>query len=168
MIFVGVDTGKNGAIAAVTESGDLLANIVHFSDATTEGRIGLLVADYLHALVESQHGDSSAVVVTVERVGAMPKQGLSSTFVFGRVYGEALTGVLCSAVRMSLVAPAVWQRDLQLPKSEDKIARKRLLRDAASTHFGRKFTLAECDAAWLAEHGRRFGPWRVPRDSGED
>lgn len=168
MIFVGVDTGKNGAIAAVNDRGELLANIVRFSDATTEGRIGLLVADYLDALVRSQSGDSNSVVVTVERVGAMPKQGVSSSFVFGRVYGEALAGVVCSAVRMTLVTPTVWQRDLGLPRSEDKITRKRLLRDAAATHFGCKLTLAECDAAWLAEHGRRFGPWRVPRGSGED
>lgn len=167
MIFVGIDSGKNGAIAAVTESGDIFGDIVRFADATTEGRIGLLVADYLVEAVAAA-GSNNDVVVTVERVGAMPKQGVSSTFVFGRVYGEALAGVLISNVRMALVTPATWQRELGLPRSENKIVRKRQLRDAAATHFNRAFTLAECDAAWLAEYGRRFGPWRVPRAAGED
>lgn len=155
MIYTGVDPGKQGAIASITRDGEVL-RITRFSDAETEGRIALLVCDHFAALPEDTH---SAVI---ERVGAMPRQGLSSTFTFGRVYGEAWAGLILSLdgrVRLQAVTPSAWQRDLGLPKRADSENHKRTLRELAENRFGRKFTLAEADAIWLAEWARSFGSW---------
>jgi len=157
MIYTGVDPGKQGAIASITRDGEVLA-ITKFSDADTEGRIALLVCDHFAALPEGVH---SAVI---ERVGAMPRQGLSSTFTFGRVYGEAWAGLILSlggAVRLQAVTPAAWQRDLVLPKRSFTDNHKRTLRELAENRFGRKFTLAQADAIWLAEWARTKGNWAV-------
>jgi hypothetical protein len=157
MIYTGVDPGKQGAIASITSTGEVLA-ITKFSDADTEGRIALLVCDHFAALPEGVH---SAVI---ERVGAMPRQGLSSTFVFGRVYGEAWAGLILSlggSVRLQAVTPSQWQRDLGLPKRSDSENHKRTLRELAENRFGRKFTLAQADAIWLAEWARMKGNWAV-------
>ena len=153
MIFVGVDPGKNGAVAAVDRDGTVLG-ISRFSEVDTEGRIALVILDFVAALPADE-----IKAATIERVGAMPRQGLSSTFTFGRVYGEAWAGLLASECRVFAVTPSTWQRDLLLPKRDCVTQHKRALRDAAETRFGRKLILAEADAVWLAEWGRQHGPW---------
>lgn len=153
-IYSGVDPGKNGAIASVDAAGEVI-RITRFRDAETEGRIGLIIADHFAALPPASYHACS-----IERVGAMPRQGLSSTFTFGRVYGEALSAILLSSARMSLVRPQTWQRDLALPKREDKTAHKRAMKEAAESRWSRRLVLAEVDALWIAEHARRFGGWK--------
>ena len=155
MIYTGVDPGKNGAVASISATGEVL-KVSRFSEVETEGRIALVIADHVAALSEDTH---SAVI---ERVGAMPRQGVASTFVFGRVYGEAWAGLLLAEggrVRVQSVTPSAWQRDLGLPKRADSENHKRTLRELAENRFGRKFTLAEADAVWLAEWARSFGSW---------
>ena len=155
MIYTGVDPGKMGAIASITSTGEVL-RITRFAAAETEGRIALLISDHFAELPEGTH---SAVL---ERVHAMPGQGVSSTFTFGRTYGEAWAGLLLSlggAIRVQTVLPAIWQRELVLPKKHFTENHKRTLRDLAENRFGRKFTIAEADAVWLAEWCRTKGNW---------
>ena len=155
MIYTGVDPGKNGAIASISATGEVL-KVSRFSEVETEGRIALVIADHVAELA----GDTHSAVI--ERVGAMPRQGVASTFTFGRVYGEAWAGLLLAEggrVRVQSVTPSAWQRDLALPKRADSENHKRTLRELAENRFGRKFTLAEADAVWLAEWARSFGSW---------
>ena len=157
-IFSGVDPGSNGAIATISAEGEVLG-ISRFSEAETHGRIALIVADHFAAMARLVgETDYSAAI---ERVGAMPRQGVASTFTFGRVYGEALGGLLCSEVKVESVTPAAWQRDLGLPKRETPTAHKRALKELAEARWGRRFTLAECDAVWIAEWARIHGPWKL-------
>ena len=153
MIFVGVDPGKNGAVAAVDSSGTVLG-ISRFVHAETEGRIALVILDFVAELDPDE-----IKAATIERVGAMPRQGVVSMFTFGRVYGEAGAGLLASQCRVFAVTPSTWQRDLQLPKRDCVTNHKRTLKQEAEARFGRKFLLAEADAVWLAEWGRLHGPW---------
>lgn len=153
MIFVGVDPGKNGAVAAVDAKGSVLG-ISRFVHAETEGRIALIILDFVAEL------DADEIkAATIERVGAMPRQGVVSMFTFGRVYGEAWAGLLASQCRTFAVTPSTWQRDLYLPKRDCVTNHKRALKQEAETRFGRKLLLAEADAVWLAEWGRLHGPW---------
>ena len=46
MTYIGVDPGKNGAIAALDQHGNVV-NIARFSDAETEGRIAVIIADFV-------------------------------------------------------------------------------------------------------------------------
>ena len=153
MIFVGVDPGKNGAVAAVDSSGTVIG-ISRFIHAETEGRIALIILDFVAEL-----DPDKIKAATIERVGAMPRQGVVSMFTFGRVYGEAWAGLLASQCRVFAVTPSTWQRDLCLPKRDCVTNHKRTLKQEAETRFGRKLLLAEADAVWLAEWGRLHGPW---------
>lgn len=153
MIFVGVDPGKNGAVAAVDAQGSVLG-ISRFVHAETEGRIALIILDFVAEL------DADEIkAATIERVGAMPRQGVVSMFTFGRVYGEAWAGLLASQCRTFAVTPSTWQRDLYLPKRDCVTNHKRALKQEAEARFGRQLLLAEADAVWLAEWGRLHGPW---------
>ena len=155
-LYTGVDPGSNGAIATITSAGEIL-EISRFSEAETHGMIALIVADHLAAMVKVNPDLSAAI----ERVGAMPRQGVASTFTFGRVYGEAFGGLLCSGIKVESVTPAAWQRELGLPKRVDPTSHKRALKQLAEARWGRRFTLAECDAVWIAEWCRIHGPWKV-------
>jgi crossover junction endodeoxyribonuclease RuvC len=153
VIFVGVDPGKNGAVAAVDSSGTIIG-ISRFVHAETEGRIALVILDFVAELDPDE-----IKAATIERVGAMPRQGVVSMFTFGRVYGEAWAGLLASQCRTFAVTPSTWQRDLLLPKRDCVTNHKRALKQEAETRFGRSLLLAEADAVWLAEWGRLHGPW---------
>jgi crossover junction endodeoxyribonuclease RuvC len=92
----------------------------------------------------------------LEAVNAMPGQGVSSVFAFGKTYGVIL-GVLTSrAVPMTLVSPVVWKRALQVPKAKDgaRARASQLLPEAAS-----QWALAKqhgrAEAALLALYGAR-------------
>lgn len=77
MIFVGVDPGKNGAVAAVDGQGSVLG-ISRFIHAETEGRIALIILDFVAELAPDE-----IKAATIERVGAMPRQGVVSMFTLG-------------------------------------------------------------------------------------
>lgn len=152
IIYTGVDPGKSGAIASLDQDGTIL-KVSRFNQADTEGRIGLIIGDHFAELEDCIHA------ATIERVGAMPKQGLSSTFVFGRVYGEAWAGLVLSKARVSSVTPSTWQSDMRLPKKVEYAAHKRAIKAEAETRWSRTFTLDQVDAVWIAEWARLKGPW---------
>ncbi len=160
MIYTGIDCGKSGAIVSVDASGRVL-ELNPFAQAETAGRIALIVADHVAALCSVHGATPDTIAAAIEVVHAMPKQGVVSTFTFGRAYGEALGGAIVSGVRVAHVTPQQWQRDLSIPRRSEATGHKRVLREIAEATFGRRFTLATADAALLAEWSRRFGAWSV-------
>lgn len=94
---LGIDPGKNGGVA-VTEAG-LLVDALPY----TGGNLCQLLEIHAPALA------------VIEKVHAMPAQGVSSMFSFGMVYGEAL-GILLAygyseaAGNLLLVPPQRWKR----------------------------------------------------------
>lgn len=57
--------------------------------------------------------------VYIERVGAMPAQGVSSTFAFGKAFGIALGLIAGRFMPFTLVSAAVWKKELLIPASKD-------------------------------------------------
>lgn len=67
-------------------------------------------------------------VAVVERVGAMPKQGVASTFKFGQATG-IIHGVLAAqGIPLHLVSPPVWKRPLGLIGKDKEAARALAIR----------------------------------------
>ena len=54
----------------------------------------------------------------VEQVGAMPGQGVSGVFAFGKAYGIILGVVAARSIPLTLVSPARWKRALRRAKGE--------------------------------------------------
>lgn len=160
-IFFGIDPGKNGAIAAINSKGQPL-DAALFKAADTDGRIALIVADFLAEFATCNQ------FIMIEKVGAMPGQGVVSMFSFGRAYGEAWAGALLSKAMLASVTPAVWQHALALPKRADSgAAHKRVLRQLADARFGRNALIgaATADAFWLAEYCRLHGPHSIKAEA---
>lgn len=117
-MIVGVDPGASGAVALLEGS-----NLVQVFDMPTveeviNGKKRNRVAPWI--LVEELAGYRDQIdVAFVERVGAMPGQGVSSMFAFGEALG-IIRGVFAGMyVPCHLVPPAKWKRDLKVPAGKD-------------------------------------------------
>ena len=145
MIYCGIDPGSSGALAIVDDLGMVLS-IDRFSSVVSEGQIGSLIYDRLSALPTS-------VLLAIEKVHAMPGQGVSSTFKFGRTYGEAYAACVICRAMVQAVSPQRWQKDFGLLSygGTSKTDHKKALKEFACTRWGRKFHSEEADAVLIAE-----------------
>ena len=96
---------------------------------------------------------SVAVLGVLERVSAMPGQGVSSTFKFGASLGELKMALVASGLRFELAAPSKWQGKLACRTGGDKNVSKARAQELWPSL---KITHAKADALLLAEYGRRF------------
>lgn len=90
-------------------------------------------------------------ICALEEVGAMPKQGVSSTFRFGYSAG-LLRGVLVGlGYRVELVRPTAWRAAMRVPKGKDGSRdRAAQLWPQAADLFARRGDHNRADAALIA------------------
>lgn len=151
--YIGIDPGASGGIAVVTS---------HQFEVTAMPRTLL----HLWELISSLAGNSRAVI---ESVHAMPKQGVTSSFTFGRGYGGLLMALTAAKIPFEEVRPQAWQKCLGIsprkkdePKGELKL---RLLRKAQQLYptlllwnepKSKGKQLAVCDALLIATYCQRI------------
>ena len=106
-IVIGVDPGLSGAIAIVDSQYTVLATTVmtvhgHEMDLTS-------LANWLEAEIES-NPYPVPIIACIEKVSAMPHQGVKSMFTFGFNTG-AIHGILASfSIPRYMVTPQIWQK----------------------------------------------------------
>lgn len=110
MNVIAIDPGAvSGAFAIRNEMGDFVVADIPVVD----GQIN--AADLARMVI----GFYPRVAV-VERVGAMPKQGVSSTFKFGKSVG-IIEGMLAGAgIPVVYVTPQVWKKFFRLGTDKEK------------------------------------------------
>ena len=92
----------------------------------------------------------------LEQVGAMPGQGVSSMFAFGRAVGVVEGALGALAVPYSRVPPQEWQRGMRVRGGKDG-ARERAMAlfPARADEFARKKDDGRADASLIAAYGER-------------
>lgn len=136
--FIGVDPGKSGAIVAI----DDLDVRFQKNDCTERD-----LSDFVSLC--------NASIAVIERVSAMPKQGVSSTFKFGQSYGFLRGLLIANHVAFEEVLPRSWQQFMGCLSKGDKNVTKA---KAQQLFPNIKVTHAIADALLLAEYARRkFG-----------
>lgn len=141
MIYLGVDPGKSGAIAAIWDDG--VPFVAHIKLKETEQDIAQFVGSF----------DQGHVRAVIERVSSSPQQGVVSAFTFGRSYGF-LRGLLAAhQVPFTEVTPQKWQRAMGCLSGGDKNVTKARAQQLWPTL---KLTHANSDAYLLAEYARKF------------
>ena len=139
--YMGIDPGYSGAIT-VLDSKSRFVDCIRLSE--TEHDISEFIAEYAE-------GVEFAIL---EKVSAMPRQGVSSTFKFGTSYGFCRGLLVCHAVRFETATPATWQRNLGCLSKGDKNVTKA----AAQRLFPQEKVIhATADAMLVAEYARRKG-----------
>jgi len=94
-----------------------------------------------------------ARIAVLERVNAMPKQGVSSTFKFGNSFGGLRMALTASGTPFQLVTPSKWQGALNCRTGGDK----KITRDLAQRTFpSLKVTNQTADALLLCVYADRF------------
>jgi crossover junction endodeoxyribonuclease RuvC len=147
--FAGFDPGKSGAFAFYFRAAPEMIAAEDFplvngeiDSATLADRLRQMRPDF----------------AIIERVGAMPKQGVSSTFNFGKSYGVLLGVVAALQIPSALVTPGTWKKAFKLSADKEE-ARALALRQwpARAELFARKKDHGRAEAALLALWGARHG-----------
>ena len=145
MIYIGIDPGRKGGYAWIWDG----TVTVHPWDDET------FVQDmHMLSLCNDKH------IVAVEKVGAMPGQGVTGMFSFGQSYGFILGVLAAFGIGYQLVPPTVWKREfglLHTGKQGSVEVCKRLFPGVSllPTERCRKESDGMSDALCLAEYARR-------------
>lgn len=146
-VSIGIDPGKTGAIAVMDDDGILCLeqfNVDKYVD----------VLSYV-----GQSTSAKDIKVCLEKVGAMPGQGVVSMFNFGHNLG-VIEGIL-SALRIpyQLVPPQTWKKEFSLTGDKAKSIEvcKKLFPwvDLRATDRSRKPSDGLAEALLMAEYARR-------------
>jgi len=152
MIIMGIDPGLSGAIATYdTETGDLMVEDMPTVEIVRNGKSKREIsAQLLSEAIAAAYANQAFL----ERVGAMPGQGVSSTFSFGRSVGM-IEGVLATLdIPTTIVPPTTWQRKVNVRGGKDG-ARERAMQlfPKQAKLFSRKKDDGRADAALIAYYG---------------
>ena len=158
MRYLGIDPGLSGAWVLLESDGALVASDLVPQRAGRTGKSGVDLAALAQAIAQATKGGN--VIACLEQVGAMPGQGGTSMFTFGRTVGAWEGIVACMALRLVMVRPAAWSRLVSSAPIKDKAARKAASASAAAAQWptlplARKKDWARADAAWIAEYARQ-------------
>jgi Holliday junction resolvasome RuvABC endonuclease subunit len=91
--------------------------------------------------------------VVIEKVGAFPGQGVSSTFKFGKAFGTFLGVATARSCQVTLVSPQVWKKKLGLSwDKEESRALALKLYPLAEPFLTRKKDHGRAEAILLAHY----------------
>lgn len=142
MIYIGIDPGNSGAIVARTSPTGVQEFVLKKG---TEAD----AAGFLRKV--KTFGKTSAMI---EKVSAMPKQGVTSMFNFGRSYGFLRGLLVALQIPFEEVTPSRWQKDFGLlrgGKDETNTKKKNRHKAKAQELFPRqKITHGNADALLIA------------------
>jgi crossover junction endodeoxyribonuclease RuvC len=142
--FMGVDPGLSGAVA------------FYFPNQPDK------IAAYDVPIVDNEINCSALTQIIqqfepdwaiIEEVGAMPKQGVSSTFKFGCSYGMVRGVVGALMIKTTLVRPAKWKKHFALAAEKEKSRERAIQFWPRSEAFQRKKDHGRAEAALLARYG---------------
>lgn len=156
VILYGLDPGVTGAIAVLVngELRDVRDLPVRIEGGGTVKR--RVDAAGLAAIVRewrSQYGPDSETAM-IERVGAMPGQGVASVFSLGHTAGAVEGTLLALGCPVEFVAPAAWKRAAGLGRDKaDSRARASLVYPAQAGFWTRAKDHGRAEAALLARYG---------------
>jgi crossover junction endodeoxyribonuclease RuvC len=155
MNTVGIDPGLEGALVFLGGSNNPVIVDIPISFVTKTKRV--YEPTQIRAYLEWWANEDATFFI--ESVHAMPKQGVTSTFNFGRGFG-LLEGIIVGLkAPYQLVTPQQWKKDMMagMPREKDasRLVALRLFPNLTDKlklkkHHGR------ADALLLAEYGRRL------------
>lgn len=146
MLYLGIDNGSSGAIAALQADGQVFR--VDKMPATDAELLALLEA----IAGADRFGKGGQAFAVLEHAQSFPKMGTTSAFNYGRGYGAVQMALHSVGIPFDIVVPRVWQSALSCSSRGDKNVTKR----RAEQLFPKlKIIHANADALLIAEHCRR-------------
>lgn len=149
---IGIDPGLTGAIAILSDKNEFIAvhdmPVMPLSNSKNQ-----VNSAELAKIIKTYLSDEESSVI-LEKVNAMPGQGVSSMFSFGQSFGIILGVAGALSVPVTLVTPASWKKRAGLIGKEKDYARTLAQQLYPSASLSRKGDIGRADAILIA----RFGP----------
>jgi crossover junction endodeoxyribonuclease RuvC len=147
---LGIDPGVRGGLAIVEINDGAAPQLVDAIDIPVAGvgakeRVDVLAIRTWIIAHRPQHA-------LIERAQAMPKQGASSGFKYGRAVGAIEAVLACCEIPMTVVEPSAWKKAHHLRGGDKESGRQRALQlfPAAHALFARKKDHGRGEAALIA------------------
>jgi crossover junction endodeoxyribonuclease RuvC len=119
--ILGVDPGIRGGLAIVAVDAKGVSRLVDAIDIPVTGVGAKERVDPIAIRTWiAQHSPQHAFL---ERAQAMPKQGASSGFKYGRAVGAIEAVIACCEIPLTIIKPAIWKRHHQLRGGDKEAAR---------------------------------------------
>lgn len=150
--IMGIDPGLSGAIAF------LFTNDPHRVSVEDMPVVDGNISAAILAKSIKTYAPSYAVI---EFVSAMPKQGVTSTFNFGKAFGQAIGVLGALNVPLHYVTPRKWKLRYALSADKEEARAKALqLFPSCADSFKRKKDHGRAEAALIAKYGVEIlFPW---------
>lgn len=144
MLYIGVDNGSSGAIAALIADGQVFRVD---KMPPTDAEVYALLMAVSHGIVGGK------AVAALEHAQAFPRMGGCSAFTYGKGYGATQMALHVAGIPFDIITPAKWQAKMQCLSKGDKNVTKRR---AEQLFPSVKITHAIADALLIAEYCRRI------------
>lgn len=149
MVYIGIDPGKKGGVAVIFRNE---VSVYPWDDT-----------EFVKKMDEMRgraNLGAEPIVAAVEKVGAMPGQGVTSMFSFGQSYGFILGVLTVLGIPYQLVPPRKWKAEYGLLNTQKQASvdvAKRLFPNVnlLPTDRCRKESDGMSDALLMAEYARR-------------
>jgi len=148
-LFLGIDPGDtSGGLGVIDNRGRYVDSI-----RTAGTKKKPISSAELFEWVSGWHNDFGIGLAVLEKVSAMPGQGISSTFKFGQSLGRLQMLVSAAAIPFEWHTPSNWQKAMRCRTKGDKnvtyVLAGEMFPDADIFHYN-------ADALIMAEYARRL------------
>lgn len=145
---IGIDPGLSGAIALLRDG-----EYAEVWDMPTMGRGSGNKQQINAAEVGKLLRECPPCIAWIEQVGAMPGQGVSSMFNFGKAAGAALGALGALQFPVREVGPVKWKREFGLIGKEKDMARTFAQQIMPTAPLSLKKHCGRADALLIARYG---------------
>jgi crossover junction endodeoxyribonuclease RuvC len=159
--ILGIDPGIHGGLALVEINDGAAPVLVDAIDIPVTGVKAKERVDVpaIRAWIQQHRPDHAYI----ERAQALPKQGASSGFKYGRATGAIEAVIACCEIPITIVEPATWKKFHHLRGGDKQISRQRALQLFPAMHalLARKRDHGRAEAALLAIYGASLASTRT-------
>ena len=150
MKVLGVDPGISGGLAVVEITDGAAPALVECIDIPVVGTGAKERVDV--AAIRNFIDRHKPARALIERAQAMPKQGASSGFKYGRAVGAIEATIALCSIPVELIEPSAWKRHWHLPGKDKESGRQKALQlfPAAHAALARKKDLGRAEAMLIA------------------
>lgn len=155
MIYIGIDPGQKGGIAIIDDdTNKLLSMEIPLSADKKE-----MSTKEIYDFISNNFIIIDEVFCIIEKAQAMPKQGVTGVFNYGRGYGELIAILKILEIPYQEIQSQKWKKEFSLIKKDKKasvaMAQKLFPHEVFITERGRLMD-GKAEACLMAEYARRI------------
>lgn len=164
MIYIGIDPGLTGALAAIREGDEpQIFDLPTMARGKGSGVVKSQLDPYALAVIvravtiPSPINRHESAIAVLEQVSAMPSQGVATMFSLGDTFGCIRAVLACEEIRVELITPSEWKNHFAIrgPKNiEDKAKRTAAAKDLARSHATVRYPSLADKLSRIKDHGR--------------